>query len=75
MDEADLALETDERYRALALAVLARHAPRGVSAADCKECGDPIPEARRVAVPGCERCAACQDLSERRALIGRWTER
>jgi len=65
VDEADLAAEAEDRFRALALAAVARHAPRGVSARHCAECGDEIPEARRVAVPGCSRCTDCQDLRER----------
>lgn len=26
----------------------------------CAECGDPIPEARRKAVPGCNLCVICR---------------
>lgn len=35
-----------------------------VSAEYCDECGDPIPEARRIAVTGCQTCADCQSLIE-----------
>ncbi|EPF1298548.1 TraR/DksA family transcriptional regulator [Klebsiella michiganensis] len=31
-----------------------------VSATHCCDCGDDIPELRRVKVPGCHRCASCQ---------------
>lgn len=31
-----------------------------VSATHCCDCGDDIPELRRVKVPGCQRCASCQ---------------
>ncbi len=34
--------------------------PRGESRAECEECGNPIPEARRKAVPGVCFCIACQ---------------
>ena len=34
--------------------------PRGKSLTECEECGEPIPEARRKAVPGVRRCVACQ---------------
>ena len=34
--------------------------PRGESLANCAECGDPIPAARREAVPGVRLCIACQ---------------
>ena len=27
---------------------------------DCEDCGEPIPQARREAVPGVRRCVACQ---------------
>ncbi len=32
----------------------------------CETCGDEIPEARRIAVPGCTQCIICKDRSERR---------
>jgi phage/conjugal plasmid C-4 type zinc finger TraR family protein len=34
--------------------------PRGESAEDCDECGEPIPERRRVALPGVRTCVSCQ---------------
>jgi phage/conjugal plasmid C-4 type zinc finger TraR family protein len=36
----------------------------GVSATHCDECGEPIPEARRMAVPGVRRCVSCQSARE-----------
>lgn len=45
----------------------ARPARGGVSALECDSCGEDIPAARRLAVPGCCRCAECQGLAERRA--------
>lgn len=38
----------------------ARRAPVGDSFADCAECGEPIPEARRRALPGVKICVDCQ---------------
>ncbi|QBX86458.1 TraR/DksA family transcriptional regulator [Enterobacter roggenkampii] len=35
-----------------------------VSAKHCSECGEDIPEARRVAMPGCKTCASCQENLE-----------
>lgn len=32
---------------------------------ECEDCGEPIPEARRQAVPGCTRCVRCQEKFER----------
>ena len=37
-----------------------RHLPSGPSLKDCEECGDAIPEARRVAMPGVRLCIVCQ---------------
>jgi hypothetical protein len=32
---------------------------------ECLWCEEEIPEARRLAVPGCELCVICQDIKER----------
>lgn len=34
------------------------------SATECDECGDDIPEARRLALPGVDTCVHCQTLNE-----------
>jgi phage/conjugal plasmid C-4 type zinc finger TraR family protein len=34
----------------------------------CAECGDRIPKARRLAVPGVQMCVDCQEYSEKVAL-------
>ena len=46
--------------------------PRGESLSDCEECGQRIPEARRVAVPGVRYCVQCQGELEKSApqLLG-----
>ena len=36
------------------------------SAEECEECGDEIPETRRLAVPGCKLCVFCKEKQERR---------
>jgi len=41
--------------------------PAGEGAAHCEECGEPIPERRRRALPGTRTCVACQ--SERDARV------
>lgn len=41
---------------------------------DCEDCGEPIPAARRQAMPGARRCLACQaehDASDTAALYNR----
>ena len=34
----------------------------------CQECGDKIPKARRLAVPGVQMCVDCQEYAEKIAL-------
>lgn len=38
---------------------------RGASFLNCIECGEEIPQARRIAVKGCERCISCQTIRDR----------
>ena len=38
--------------------------PAGPSAEDCAECGEPIPERRRAALPGVQTCVACQSMRD-----------
>lgn len=38
----------------------------GISAEDCQECDTPIPQARRLAIPGCTLCAFCKGKQERK---------
>ena len=46
--------------------------PKGPSREDCEECGEPIPQARRDAIPGVKLCVACQTErdNEERAAAG-----
>lgn len=39
----------------------------GASARFCDECGEAIPEARRMALPGVRRCVPCQEEKDARA--------
>ncbi len=52
----DRTLEQAERDRAAAAMV--------ESLTHCMDCGEIIPEARRKAVPGCVRCARCQEEAD-----------
>lgn len=36
-----------------------------ISADSCQECGEPIPEARKLAVPGVQYCLHCQNEIDR----------
>ncbi|MFL1404407.1 DksA/TraR family C4-type zinc finger protein [Marinobacter sp. M1N3S26] len=39
--------------------------PQGDSLTHCEECDDPIPEARRKALPGVRLCVRCQSEKDR----------
>jgi phage/conjugal plasmid C-4 type zinc finger TraR family protein len=39
--------------------------PSGPGLTSCEECGEAIPEARRLAVPGVRLCLACQTEADR----------
>lgn len=62
------ALEDLQREAALSMHRINRNA---VSATHCVDCGDAIPDLRRVNVPGCKRCASCQADEELRMKNGR----
>ncbi len=58
-DLADMAQAEQERLNARSAERLTwDHAPKALDF--CAECGEPIPEARRLAVPGCRLCIECQ---------------
>ncbi|MCA8058119.1 TraR/DksA C4-type zinc finger protein [Burkholderia cepacia] len=67
MDDFDHASEMEEQYRAFAIAAARRPAHQAAeSAAFCQNeaCGEPIPDERRRAVPGCRFCIECQARRE-----------
>lgn len=43
--------------------------PSGEGAAFCDECGEPIPEARRKALPGARTCVECQSGRDARVVF------
>ncbi len=63
MDNADIA---NDLMQARVDALLAARPVAAVlvSALECERCGVAIPEARRMAVPGCRLCVECQGLVE-----------
>lgn len=63
-DIADKASESEDLFLAEALYKAGRPSENNVSNYECDDCGDPIPEARRQAVPGCTRCVYCQEYFE-----------
>ena len=50
----------------LGAAVANRVKYQGFSAHECETCGEPIPEARRLALPGCVLCVDCASRKEAR---------
>ena len=68
-DDIDRAQDREQQLRADALRDQARRAglagkTGADSATECIDCGALIPEARRWAVPGCQRCVKCQSIFE-----------
>lgn len=60
----DRAQELEALQRDAAIAEARSHAPHGHSEKFCIDCGEPIPDARRDAIPGCLRCLDCQQDRE-----------
>ena len=50
-----------------AVARARRQLPEGESLEHCEECGSPIPDARRKAVPGVRLCIQCQEERDKEA--------
>lgn len=64
MDEVDCAQEREER--SLKARIDSHRQFDGLNETDeCIDCGEIIPEARRKAIQGCERCVACQEDYEK----------
>ncbi len=56
--------QIDVTIRDAVEAARARIGQQGTSATRCEDCGELIPEARRIAVPGVRRCIECQAARE-----------
>lgn len=48
-----------------AIAAVRKNIRTGPSLEECEDCGEPIPEARRMAIAGCTTCIDCQSVRER----------
>ncbi len=59
-DEMDQVQIQIEQFQHQALADATREMNRLPSRVECLDCEEPIPETRRLAVPGCPRCVQCQ---------------
>jgi len=42
--------------------------PAGDGAEECEDCGEPIPEKRRAALPGVQTCVACQSERDKAVI-------
>mgnify|MGYP001562071801 CR=1 FL=1 len=49
-----------------ALANARARMPSGEGLAECEDCGEQIPKARRKALPGARTCVACQSARDKR---------
>nr|WP_127880915.1 TraR/DksA C4-type zinc finger protein [Pseudomonas carnis] len=61
----DLVQERIDQAVAARLALMSSTAPHSLMF--CDECDEPIPEARRLAQPGCTHCVECQSADDLRA--------
>lgn len=69
MDVIDDAAKTEAQFQQMALdnqRARAKSSGQIASRTHCKECGDPIPEARQEKVAGCQYCSPCQAEREGR---------
>lgn len=67
MDEIQFEMAQRMQETQLQQAIDNRVQYQGESAVACDACDEEIPQARRLAVPGCRFCVDCQGLRERRA--------
>lgn len=70
MDEMDLCQRANDELINDALTAHNRNRPSHNSLAECEDCGEPIPEARQLAVPGCTRCVGCQ--ADHELILSHW---
>lgn len=65
-DVIDRANDLAERERESALAAARARTATGPGRAECQECGDAIPPARRKALPSSTLCVGCAEIAEAR---------
>jgi len=65
-DVVDRANDEAEFFRERALADQAARVRASEASSLCADCGERIPEERRLAVPGASRCFECQEWIERK---------
>ena len=64
-EEAEQAQMSVMLFNDRALEAIRAKIKTGPSLSHCAECGEDIPEARQLAVKGCELCIYCQDWHQR----------
>lgn len=68
MDQFDRAQELEQIARDKAISYQQSKMAQGESAHECEDCGEPIPEQRRLAVTGVKTCIDCQTIKEKRGF-------
>lgn len=63
-EEAEIAQILSLQLNEKAIAEHRARMPKGPSLEECEECGDQIPKARQLAVPGVRLCIQCQTIFE-----------
>nr|WED67849.1 TraR/DksA C4-type zinc finger protein [Pectobacterium colocasium] len=67
----EMAMATTEQLLQSSLSLILRNVHNGrISNTCCDACGNEIPEARRLAVPGVELCVGCQEVEEHLTKVG-----
>ena len=61
--------QIDDTVTDAVLAARARISGGGEGSTHCDECGDPIPEGRRRALPGARTCVQCQSSRDTRRVM------
>jgi len=65
MEQLEQAEKFESLHREYAIIAIRSQLSIGESSTHCLECEDPIPELRRIAVPGCKLCKECTEEKER----------
>jgi phage/conjugal plasmid C-4 type zinc finger TraR family protein len=61
MDQVDLAQQLEQEHLQRSLSTLDQSSSNRPSATQCEDCDDIIPEGRRQAIPGVQKCVNCAD--------------
>lgn len=65
MDEADRAQSESDAFLRHCLAQAGGKGKTSMGCIECEDCGEEIPEGRRLAVPGCTLCVTCKTKREK----------